>query len=73
MNSSRKITTGKNDQSRDETIAQSGPDTPDDSGTPVEVDEVQLERAKASLQEDPERKLQRQVAATTKSTQRGVE
>jgi hypothetical protein len=73
MNSSRKITTGKNDRSRDETIAQSGPGIPDDSGTPVEVDEVQVERAKASLQEDPERKLQRQVAATTKSTQRGAE
>ncbi|TXR47847.1 hypothetical protein [Phyllobacterium endophyticum] len=73
MNSSRKITTGNNDRPRDETIAQSGPGVPDDSGTPVEVDEVQVERAKASLQEDPERKLKRQVADTIKSTQRGAE
>jgi hypothetical protein len=46
-----KITNGPNDRPRDETIAQSGPGFPDDSGTPIEASDEEVERVRAKLME----------------------
>ncbi|RWO83250.1 MAG: hypothetical protein EOS18_06590 [Mesorhizobium sp.] len=45
-----KITTGANDRPRNETIGQSGEGLPDDSSTPLEVDEAAVDRLRKQLQ-----------------------
>jgi hypothetical protein len=45
-----KITTGTNDRPRNETIGQSGEGLPDDSSTPLEVDETAVARLRDKLQ-----------------------
>ncbi|RWO60524.1 hypothetical protein [Mesorhizobium sp.] len=45
-----KITTGANDRPRNETIGQSGEGRPDDSSTPLEVDETTIARVRKQLQ-----------------------
>lgn len=50
-----KITTGTNDRPRNETIGQSGEGLPDDSSTPIEVDEALVARLRKQLQGKPER------------------
>lgn len=44
-----KITTGTNDRPRNETIGQSGEGLPDDSSTPLEVDEAMVARLRDKL------------------------
>lgn len=48
-NGAPKITTGANDRPRDETIAQTGPGLPDDSGQPIEADEADIEKVRERL------------------------
>jgi hypothetical protein len=48
-----KITTGTNDRPRNETIGQSGEGFPDDSSTPLEVDEAAVDRLRKQLQGKP--------------------
>ncbi|RWP65277.1 hypothetical protein [Mesorhizobium sp.] len=48
-----KITTGTNDRPRNETIGQSGEGLPDDSSTPLEVDEAAVARGREQLQGEP--------------------
>lgn len=44
-----KISTGTNARPRDETIAESGPGIPDDSGRLVELTDAEIKRVEASL------------------------
>jgi hypothetical protein len=48
-----KITTGPNDRPLNETIAQSGGGLPDDSGSPVDVEESAIKRVRRQLQGGP--------------------
>jgi hypothetical protein len=48
-----KITTGTNDRPRNETIGQSGEGLPDDSSTPLEVDEAAVARLRNQQQGKP--------------------
>jgi hypothetical protein len=48
-----KITTGANDRSSSETIAQTGPGLPDDSGEPIEVSQAEVDRVRANLEKGP--------------------
>jgi hypothetical protein len=45
-----KITTGPNDRPRDESIAQTGAGLPDDSSSPVGIDDATVERVRQQLQ-----------------------
>lgn len=49
MDKQSKISTGTNDRSRNETIAETGPGIPDDSGRLVELTDAEIERMTASL------------------------
>jgi hypothetical protein len=49
MTKDEKITDGLNDRSRNDTIAQSGAGIPDDSGTPIAVDDDAVARAREAL------------------------
>jgi hypothetical protein len=49
MDKRAKVSTGTNDRSRNETIAETGPGIPDDSGRLVELTDAEIERMKASL------------------------
>jgi hypothetical protein len=71
MNQDQKTTDGANDRSRSDTIAQSGPGLPDDSGQPVEVDEAAVDRARSNLAGDPQAELEREVAEQIDKPQRG--
>jgi len=48
----QKVTDGLNDRSKDNTIAQSGPGLPDDSGAPIEVSDAEVERIRKQLERD---------------------
>lgn len=47
-----KLTTGANDRPKQETIAQTAPGLPDDSSTPVQVNEETVEKVRAKLKRD---------------------
>lgn len=56
MDRQAKISTGPNDKPRNDTIAESGPGVPDDSGRVIELDDEQIKRAKDSLRDRPDDK-----------------
>lgn len=76
-----KIMGGTNDRPKNDTIAQTGRGLPDDSSRPVEVDDATVRRARESLQknpgekakEDPQEKLEREVDAEIRSSEKGAE
>jgi hypothetical protein len=49
MTADKKITTGANDRPKSDSIAQTAPGFPDDSGAIVEADEGQLDAMRAAL------------------------
>lgn len=49
MESKPKITTGLNDRPRNESIAQTAPGLPDDTGHPVDISDEEIERTRAKL------------------------
>ena len=49
---SNKITTGNSDRSKDDTIAQSGFGLPDDSASPIEVSDVDVEKMRSKMMGD---------------------
>lgn len=49
MEAKPKITTGLNDRPRNESIAQTAPGLPDDTGHAVEVSDEEIERTRAKL------------------------
>ncbi|MGV4791758.1 hypothetical protein [Rhizobium sp. F40D2] len=60
-----KISTGTNARPRDETIAESGPGIPDDSGRLVELTDAEIKRVEASLlrgrRDEPKDELDEQI------------
>ena len=66
MTADKKITTGANDRPKSDSIAQTGPGIPDDSGAVVDVDEGRLDAMRAALgvegpdEADPDRSPARQ-------------
>ena len=73
MPDSRKITTGLNDRPKSESIAQSGPGISDDSGSPIEADDRQIERTREKLMENRREKLKREVQERVEASQKGSE
>ena len=71
MNQDRKTTDGANDRSRTDTIAQSGPGIPDDSGQPVDVGDAAAERARSRLTDNARAELKREVEEQIDKPQRG--
>ncbi|MBB4191864.1 hypothetical protein GGE45_001407 [Rhizobium aethiopicum] len=71
MDKRAKISTGTNDRPRNETIAESGPGIPDDSGRMVEVPDVEARRMKASLLRDRLDELKEKLDEETELPQRG--
>ncbi|KPH05859.1 hypothetical protein CO657_35575 (plasmid) [Rhizobium acidisoli] len=65
MNRRAKISTGTNARPRDETIAESGPGIPDDSGRLVELTDAEIKRVEASLllgrRDEPKDELDEQI------------
>lgn len=49
MTADKKITTGANDRPKSDSIAQTGPGIPDDSGAIIDVDEGQLDAMRTAL------------------------
>ena len=47
-----KITTGANDRPKNETIAQTGSGIPDDTGTPLDISDEEVERVRRKLSGD---------------------
>ncbi|MBX5229349.1 hypothetical protein HJC06_23515 [Rhizobium sp. NLR9b] len=72
MDKRAKISTGTNDRPRNETIAESGPGIPDDSGRMVEVPDAEARRMKASLLRDRLDKLKEKLDEETELPQRGA-
>lgn len=76
-----KVMGGTNDHPKNDTIAQTGHGLPDDSSRPVEVDEAAVRRARESLKgtaggkagESPQEKLEREVDAEIRSSEKGAE
>jgi hypothetical protein len=73
MPGNSKITTGLNDRPKSASIAQSGPGIPDDSGSPIEADDGQIERMKEKLTENPREKLKKEVQERIEASQKGSE
>lgn len=71
MDKRGKISTGTNDRPRNETIAESGPGIPDDSGRMVEVPDAEARRMKASLLRDRLDELKEKLDEETELPQRG--
>ncbi|MBX5135604.1 hypothetical protein CO660_17010 [Rhizobium sp. L9] len=72
MDRKAKISTGTNDRPRNETIAESGPGIPDDSGQTVEVPDGEARRMKASLLRDRLDELKEKLDEETELPQRGA-
>ncbi|RFB85832.1 hypothetical protein B5K11_29545 [Rhizobium leguminosarum bv. trifolii] len=72
MEKRAKISTGTNDRPTNETIAQSGPGIPDDSGPLVEPTEAEIERVKASLLRGRRNELKEELDEQTDLPQRGA-
>ncbi|OWV65288.1 hypothetical protein ATY76_18685 [Rhizobium sp. R339] len=72
MDRQAKISTGMNDRPRDETIAESGPGIPDDSGRMVEVTDEEVQRIKSSLSRDRLDDLKDELDEQTDLPQRGA-
>ena len=72
MDRQAKISTGMNDGPRDETIAESGPGIPDDSGRMVEVTDEEVQRIKSSLLRDRLDDLKDELDKQTDLPQRGA-
>ncbi len=53
MAENEKLTTGANDRPKDEPIAQTASGLPDDSSSPVEVDDETVEKMRQKLQNSP--------------------
>jgi hypothetical protein len=66
-----KISTGLNDRSRDDTIAQSGPGIPDDSSKAVEVSDAEVEQVRSKLEDNAHAKLLKEVDEQIDKPQRG--
>ncbi|AXV18321.1 hypothetical protein CYG48_21535 (plasmid) [Neorhizobium sp. SOG26] len=66
-----KITPGLNDRPRESSIAQSGPGLPDDSSSPIEVSEQQIERARDQLVGSNRETLKKEVQEQIEKPQRG--
>jgi hypothetical protein len=66
-----KISTGLNDRSRDDTIAQSGPGIPDDSSKAVEVSDAEVEQVRSKLKDNARAKLLKEVDEQIDKPQRG--
>jgi hypothetical protein len=63
MPSQTKFSNGPNDRPKNETIAQSGPGLPDDSGgLPEGIDDLDPEAVKQALSNPPPHKLQQEPA-----------
>ena len=72
MDRQAKISTAMNDRPRDETIAESGPGIPDDSGRMVEVTDEEAQRIKSSLSRDRLDDLKDELDEQTDLPQRGA-
>ncbi|WP_064696744.1 hypothetical protein [Rhizobium aegyptiacum] len=72
MDRQAEISTGANDRPRNETIAESGPGLPDDSGRLVEVPDMEARRLKASLLRDRLDELKEKLDEETELPQRGA-
>lgn len=51
----KKSSTGANDRPKDAPIGQTGEGIPDDSGSPVEVDEAEVNRVREKLVDDEDK------------------
>jgi hypothetical protein len=71
MDRRAKITTGTNDRPRNETVAESAPGIPDDSGHPVELTDAEIERVKDSLLRGRQNELKDEVDEQTDLPQKG--
>jgi hypothetical protein len=67
-----KISTGTNDRPRNETVAESGPGIPDDSGRTVEATDREIERTKAALRRSPRDKLKDTLHEQTELPKKGA-
>ncbi|MBB3354101.1 hypothetical protein FHT70_004052 [Rhizobium sp. BK049] len=72
MDRKAKISTGTNGRPRNETIAESGPGIPDDSGQTVEVPDAEARPMKASLLRDRLDELKEKLDEETELPQRGA-
>lgn len=72
MDRQAKISTGANDRPRDETIAETGPGIPDDSGRIVEVPDAEARRLKASVLRDRLDELKEKLEEETDLPQKGA-
>jgi len=64
-----KISTGPNARPRDTTIAQTGEGLPDDTSSPIEVDEAEIERVRQKLVEGTD--LENQIPTDNDRAQKG--